>query len=91
MKNIKVEDVSRTTYNDYDPFYVGINYSYVNHQSIIVIWIEAFRLLFSESYLLVTFSLGVLANDGLGIYFTTQDVVSFEGWATNNDINLLFN
>lgn len=71
LKYVKVEDISRTTYIDHETFYMGIDHPYDNYQNIIVIWVETFYLLLSGSYLLVTFSLGMLANDGLGICFAT--------------------
>lgn len=37
LKSIKVEDVDETTYVNYDPLYLGINYSYRDHQSVIIV------------------------------------------------------
>lgn len=55
LKSVKIEDVSRVTCVDYNPFYSVINHPYGDHHGIVIVWVEVFNLFFFEGYFGVIF------------------------------------
>lgn len=76
MKIIKVENIDKVTYVNYNSLHSSVNQLYKNNEGIITVEVKVLHLFLLEVHLQVALHRSTLFNSSSSINFATQEVIS---------------